>query len=171
LAYKAYQLSKSQPVTSQAKGGTIKFLKNGGGDDASTAADMTAPLIYYGNAYSSTPSYSGTKKPYNSEYADYTWTVDDWNERWANRTAQALNVGDPTDTYRGKMYNSFTDMIKDPDVYAPLLLRATSLLVNMGAAGASNAVGPGTIAAGVLGLTSTGLDYIADLKDPTVTTK
>lgn len=50
-------------------------------------------------------------------------------------------------------------------------LRALSLASDLGAIGASNAVGVGTAVAGGLGLVSTGLDYWADSIDKTVTDK
>jgi hypothetical protein len=79
-------------------------------------------------------------------------------------------MGDP-DESDGKTYATFKDLLADEDVRNPLILRGTALLSDMAAAGASNIVGYGTVAAGGLGLLSTGLEAVADYIDPSVSPK
>ena len=79
-------------------------------------------------------------------------------------------MGDP-DESDGKTYESFKDLLADKDVRNSLILRGTAFLSDMAAAGASNVVGYGTVAAGGLGLLSTALEGVADYIDPSVSSK
>ena len=82
----------------------------------------------------------------------------------------SFTMGDP-DESDGKTYKTFKDLLADKDVRNPLILRGTAFLSDMTAAGASNIVGYGTVAAGGLGLLSTGLEAVADYIDPSVSSK
>jgi hypothetical protein len=85
-------------------------------------------------------------------------------------TLPTAYMGDP-DESDGQTYKTFKDLLADKDVRNPLILRGTALLSDMAAAGASNIVGYGTVAAGGLGLLSTGLEAIADYIDPSVSSE